>query len=84
MVVMMLTSSWFDGCSKRGGQCCGSTPVAKGLAVTWSARALGQRSGKDVRQASTVAFRGLAARSRVHVVLYDVIDPAEAGHSGIR
>ncbi len=75
MAVMILASSWFDGCSNPGGQCRGSTPAAKALAVTWSTRALGQHGGKDIRQASTVAFRVLATRSRVHVVLYDVTRP---------
>ena len=75
-VVMILTSSWFDSCSNPGGQRRRSTPVAVALAVTWSARALGQRSDKDRRRASTVAFRMLAARSRVHVVLYGVARPA--------
>lgn len=77
MVVMVLTSSWFDSCSNPGGQCRRSTPVAVSLAVTWSTRALCQHSDKDKRRASTVAFRLLATRSRVHVVLYDVARPAK-------
>lgn len=71
MVVMTQSSFWFDGCSNPGGQGRGSAPVAP-LAVTWSARALDRHDGRDMRRASTVAFRQLITGSRVHAVLYHV------------
>jgi hypothetical protein len=72
---------WLGCCTSPGGQGHESARCALPSAVTWSARATGQFDGYSRPQVSTVTFRRLAGRSRVHVSLGWLRCPASPGAS---